>query len=193
MPWEKKYNETDVLERAMQAFWAHGYEATSMNDLVAATGINRGSIYSAYTNKHTLFMASLRHYDRVYRQEFLDSIARAHTPKEAIVATFDAAARQCGTGKTPGGCLLVNTVLELSPNDPGVRDFVDSSLHEVEAFFASLIEAAQRDGTVRSELNAPMTARALLGLFLGLRVLTRSKPHRAALDAITSQARMMLE
>ena len=193
MPWEKSYDNTDVLERAMHAFWAHGYEGTSMNDLVEATGINRGSIYAAYTSKHTLFMEALRHYDRVYRKEFLEAIERDHGPKDAILTAFDEAARQRGTREVPGGCLIVNSVLELSPHDPDVRDFVDASLREVEAFFASRIRAAQRQGTVPSELDERKTAQALLGLFLGLRVLTRSQPRRAALDAITSQARVMLE
>ena len=193
MPWEKNYNETDVLERAMHAFWAHGYEATSMSDLVAAMGINRGSIYAAYTNKHTLFMESLQHYDRIYRREFLARVAEEHAPKDAIIAAFDAAAAQCASNKIPDGCLLVNTVLELSPHDADVRDFVDASLREVESFFASMIKAAQRDGSVRNELNARQTAQALLGLFLGLRVLARSRSNHAALEAISSQARMMIE
>ena len=192
MPWEKSYDKTDVLVRAMHSFWARGYEGTSMNDLVAAMGINRGSIYAAYTSKHALFMETLRHYDRVHRQEFLEAIERDHGPKEAILAAFDAAAH-CGTRKVPGGCLIVNTVLELSPHDPEVRDFVDASLKEVETFFASRISAAQEEGTVPSGLDKRETAQALLGLFLGLRVLTRSHPRRAALNAITSQARAMLE
>ncbi len=193
MPWEKSYNEAEVLERAMHAFWAHGYEGTSMNDLVATTGINRGSIYAAYTNKHTLFMEALRHYDRVYRQDFLDNIARKHAPKDAILAAFESAAHQDNAGRAPGGCLLVNTVLELSPHDADVRKFVDASLREVENFFASMIEAAQSDDAVRKDLDPRETAQALLGLFLGLRVLTRAKPHRAALNAIIAQARTMLD
>jgi TetR/AcrR family transcriptional repressor of nem operon len=193
LPWEKNYNETDVLERAMHAFWSHGYEATSMSDLVAATGINRGSIYAAYTNKHNLFMETLRHYDRIYRQQFLERVARENVPKDAILAAFEAAATQGNSSKTPGGCLLVNTVLELSPHDADVRDFVDASLREVENFFALMIKAAQRDGSISEGLDARQAAQALLGLFLGLRVLTRSRPHRAALKAITSQASMMLE
>lgn len=193
MPWEKNYNVTDVLERAMHAFWAHGYEATSINDLVAATGINRASIYAAYTNKHNLFMESLRHYDRIYRQQFLERVARENEPKEAILAAFKVAAKQCESSKTPVGCLLVNTVLELAPHDADVHAFVNASLREVENFFASMINAAQRDGSVRIGLDARQTAQALLGLFLGLRVLAQSKSHRAALKAITVQARMMLE
>ncbi|NKB60459.1 MAG: TetR family transcriptional regulator [Alphaproteobacteria bacterium] len=192
MPWEKKYDENEVLERAMNAFWARGYEATSMSDLVEATGINRGSIYAAYTNKHALFMQALRHFDKVHRVSFFDEIAQRHTPKDAIVAAFEGAARNTGQGDTPAGCLLVNSVLELSPHDAEVRDLIDDSLREVEGFFFSMIEAAKREGTVEKSLASRTTAQALLGLFLGLRVLTRSKPRRPVIDAITSQARMML-
>ena len=193
MPWEKSYDETEVLERAMHAFWAHGYEATSMSDLVAATGINRGSIYAAYTNKRTLFMRALRHYDRTRRADHLERIARRHAPKDAIIAAFEGAAAYPPRDGAPGGCLLVNTVLELSPHDVEVRDFVDARLREVEDFFCDRIEAAKRDGTVRATLSARETAQALLGLFLGLRVLTRAKPRRAAIDAITAQATAMLD
>jgi TetR/AcrR family transcriptional regulator, transcriptional repressor for nem operon len=193
MPWEKNYDESEVLERAMHAFWAHGYEATSMGDLVESTGINRGSIYAAYTNKRTLFMRALRHYDKVHRADYLARIARQHAPKDAIVAAFEAAGRNTGQDGTPAGCLLVNTVLELSPHDAEVREFVDSCLREVEEFFFSMIEAAKREGTVKKSIASRATAQALLGLFLGLRVLTRSTPRQTAIDAITSQARTMLE
>ncbi|MCP4317234.1 MAG: TetR/AcrR family transcriptional regulator [Hyphomicrobiales bacterium] len=193
MPWEKAYNESEVLERAMHAFWRHGYEATSMSDLVAATGINRGSIYAAYTNKHRLFLEALRHYDRVHRAEFLTRVTLENSPKEAILTAFESAARGTGADGSPPGCLLVNTALELSPHDDEVRDFVDEALKQVEAFFFDNIEAAKRSGSVNRSLPARPTAQALLGLFLGLRVLARSKPRNNAINAITSQARAMLD
>lgn len=193
MPWEKNYNETEVLEKAMHAFWAHGYEATSMNDLVDATGINRGSIYAAYSNKHTLFMRALQHYDKIHRQDYLKRIARRHAPKDAIIAAFEGAGKNVGRAGVPGGCLLVNTALELSPHDPQVRAFVDASLREVEDFFRSMIEAAKQAGSIKQSLNSQDTAQSLLGLFLGLRVLTRSTPRKPVIEAITSQARTMLE
>ena len=46
MPWEKQFDEKAVLDKAMQAFWSRGYEATSMQNLVECTGINRGSLYA---------------------------------------------------------------------------------------------------------------------------------------------------
>jgi TetR/AcrR family transcriptional repressor of nem operon len=192
MPWEKQYNEAEVLERAMNAFWAHGYEATSMNDLVAATGINRGSIYAGFSDKRTLFIKALRYYDKRYRIDFFDRIDRNCEAKEAILAAFERAAKTATRGKKHGGCLLVNTALELSPHDPEVQALVKASLAEVEEFFFTKIELAKQQGTVRKAVCSRDTAQALLGLFLGLRVLTRSHPDRPILDSIISQARTML-
>lgn len=193
MPREKNYDETDVLERATRAFWARGYEGTSMSDLVEATGLHRGSIYAAYTNKRNLFMESLRHFDKAHGAGFFGGIAQKHDAKGAIIAAFEGAAQQAERGDTPGGCLIVNTALELSPHDPDIRDFVDACLLEVEDFFYSQINAAKRSGTIKKAIPSRETAQALLGLFLGLRVLTRTGPRRSATDAITRQVRMMVE
>lgn len=192
MPWEKTYNEADVLDRAMQAFWAHGFEATSMRDLVAATGINRGSIYSAFTDKRTLFLRALSHYDRRHRQDFLKTIEQQHEPAEAVCAVFDEVIGAALDGGSRDGCLLVNTALELSPHDPEIDAIVRESLMAVEVFFRSMIERGQAAGSIRGDLDAAATAAALLSLFLGLRVLTRSRPERPLLDNIAKQARAMI-
>ena len=192
MPWEKQYDETQAVAQAMRAFWAHGYEATSVNDLVRATGVNRGSLYTAFSDKRTLFLEALRHYDKHYREDFLDRLARSHEPKDAILAAFRSAAGHRAPSDRPAGCLLVNTALEVSPHDPEVRAFVKASFDEVEDFFFTMIEDAKRRGGVRKSGSSRATAQALLGLFLGLRVLTRSGADKAALKSITSQAEALL-
>lgn len=190
MPWEKTYDEAEVVHRAMHAFWARGYEATTIRDLVAATGLNRGSLYSAFTDKRTLFLAALRRYDRDQRERFLARLARDNSPREAILAAFAAAAET--PADTPPGCLLVNTALELSPHDAGIRGLVSASLAAVEAFFADRVAAAQAAGTVPAARDPQATAQALLALFLGLRVLTRAGTGRPARDAVTVQAEVLL-
>lgn len=192
MPWEKYYDETEVLDSAMKAFWSKGYEATSLQDLVKATGINRGSIYNAFPGKRALFMRALEHYDRIYRIEHLNEIAEKHAPVEAIIAVFKKAVTKPIDSDTPWGCLLVNTTLELSPHDSEIAEFVDHSLRGVEAFFYSRIEAAKQDKTINAALDSESTAKSLLSLFLGLRVLTRTNIRQSTIEAITSQARMML-
>ncbi len=193
MPWEKQYDQTDVVERAMHAFWARGYEGTSVADLVKATGINRGSLYTAFDGKRGLFVEALRHYDRRHRSDFLDKISRKHEPVESVIAVFDAAAAGIGKNGKPAGCLLVNTALELSPHDPEIGMLVQASFQEVEAFFGRMIENGKESGALSPSLTSAKTAKALLSLFLGLRVLARSGADQSTRETITSQARAMLE
>ena len=189
MPLKKQYDETKVLDRAMHAFWARGYSATSVGDLVQATGINRASLYAAYDGKGGLFAACLRRYDAEHRQKFLDDISAAYPPRAAIMAAFRSAAEP---GKTPGGCLLVNTALEVSPHDPEIRALVNDSLGAVETFFRDNIAAAQSTGQMRADIDPDQTAKSLLGLFLGLRVMMRSGLDKTAVSAVIQQAGAML-
>ena len=187
MPWHKNYDETEVVENAMKAFWNRGYEATSIDDLVEATGINRGSMYHAFSGKRALFLRALRHYDQIYRAAHLGRIEAEYKPRDAIVAVFEAAARRPNQD-TPPGCMLVNTALELSPHDPEIRRFIDRSMRAVERFFFARIEAAKQEGSIGEALDSRTTARTLLGLLLGLRVLVRANAPRSTTDTVASQA-----
>ena len=192
VPIEKQYDRTEVLEKATLAFWTHGYEATSINDLVEQTGLNRGSLYTAFDGKRGLFVACLTHYDRRHRFEFLTEVSRGLEPRDAILAVFKAAARSgCETGQPPG-CLLVNSALEVSPHDMEVREIVNQSLAQVEAFFREKIEAAQANGSILQVVDARSTAKVILGLFLGLRVLVRSELDDTAVSAVINHARELL-
>jgi len=192
MPWEKRYDETEVLERAMEAFWARGYEATSIGDLVTATGVNRGSLYAAFASKRGLFLRALSHYDRRHRADFLARIARAHAPRAAILAAFSEVITAAAGGENRKGCLLVNTAIELSPHDPEIARFVAASLAEVEGFFRTMIEAGQAEGSIPGDRDPAATAQALLGLFLGLRVLSRSRPEKALMGTLLKQAEALV-
>jgi TetR/AcrR family transcriptional repressor of nem operon len=176
----------------MGAFWARGYEATSMSDLVDIMGINRGSIYTAFDSKHALFMEALRHYDDVHRRQFLARIARDFSGKAAIFAVFEAAAGNATVKDNPGGCLIVNSALEMAPHDADVRQLVEASFLEIEDFFVTSIEEARTAGDVGPSIDSRETAQALLGLFLGLRVLARSAIRRITIDGVLKSARGLL-
>ena len=191
MPWEKKYDADKVTEAAMRHFWAQGYKGSSVSDLVAATGINRASLYNGFGEKRGLFLQSLRRYDRRERAAFLDRLARDLPPRDAIAAAFAAAAS--GRDDAPAGCLLVNTALELAPHDPEMQALVNSAFDGVQSFFRDRIRAAQRDGTVPAGIDAQPAAQTLLGLFLGLRVLQRAGAPAVARDGLARQAMQMLE
>jgi len=135
MPWEKQFDKDEVLDKAMQAFWNRGYEATSMQDLVDCTGINRGSLYATYGDKRALFMASLRLYDDKMRRKMLSELEERHKPIEAIRHLFLAFVDKASPKGGNKGRFPTNTALELAHPDAEIDAVVAKSQEETEAFF----------------------------------------------------------
>jgi TetR/AcrR family transcriptional repressor of nem operon len=70
----RQFEEIQVIEKLMKVFWDKGYEATSMQDLVDASGLLKGSLYGAFGDKRALYLAALRHYDRTRIQAGIDML-----------------------------------------------------------------------------------------------------------------------
>lgn len=193
MPWEKQFDPDDALDKAMNAFWAHGYEATSVQDLTECMGINRGSLYATFGDKRRLFIQVLRRYDTLHRDAWAEKLRlRAGSPRKAITMTFDDAVDRLVETGAGDGCLLVNTALELSAHDDEIAEIVRHGLAEMEAFFRNMIEEGQKSGEIAANVSPVETGRSLLSLLLGLRVLSRSRPERAFFRSVANQAEALL-
>ncbi len=193
MPWEKRFDVDDALQKAMEAFWARGYEATSVQDLLDCMGINRGSLYDTFGDKRALFLQALKRYDNRYRRDWTARLEGQDSARAAIFGAFEAVAGTVLDEGSRDGCLLVNTALELSPHDPEIATFIGEAMRAMELFFRHQIERAQAAGEVPGHVEAVDAARALLGLFIGLRVLSRSRPKAAIFRSIIGQAEALLE
>ena len=192
MPWEKSFDIDETLDKAMGLFWARGYEATSMQALVGAMGVNRGSLYDTFGDKRRLFLAALRRYDEQKRQLRLRSLEQTHSPKEAVEALFSGWTTIALEDPTRSGCFLTNTALELAVHTQEVSELVDRSQRETEAFFLRLIAKGQSDGSIPTSIDGPRTAAALLATLIGLLVLARSRPEAALLRSISDSAVALL-
>lgn len=184
MPWEKQFDVDETLTRAMQAFWTRGFEATSLQDLVAATGVNRASLYATYGDKRELFLAALKKYDGEVRGRMLALLGATLEPAEAISAVFDKFIDRIRSADTNWGCFLVNSALELAPHDAEIADLVNVAQDEIEAFFQAMIRKGQASGQFRPDLDAPAQAHQALAALLGMLVVIRSRPDRKYLVAI---------
>jgi TetR/AcrR family transcriptional repressor of nem operon len=192
MPWEKQFDVDAALSQAMEAFWSQGYEATSMQDLLARMGINRGSLYGTFGSKRSLFVKALKHYQTTYQAPRVTAAARGRTPRQTIGFLFDSLVSEALGERGRCGCLLVNTALELAPHDEQIARVVGAGLRDIETFFKQTIEKGQQIDEIPHRTDAAETARALLGLMVGLRVLARSLPDKQVLDAVASSAKAML-
>ncbi|MFD2835878.1 TetR/AcrR family transcriptional regulator [Azotobacter vinelandii] len=110
-----------MLEQAMQMFWRHGYEATSLQDLLTATGLSKSSLYQTYPSKRALFAAALRHYCAQRRRELRERLQAAVSPREFLRGWLCCALEEECAGEAPRGCMLVNVASEFFPGRRGDR------------------------------------------------------------------------
>jgi TetR/AcrR family transcriptional regulator, transcriptional repressor for nem operon len=190
MPWEKQFDVNQTLEKAMQTFWNRGYEATSMQDLVESTGINRASLYATYGDKHELFLAALKRYEHGFAQKNLVDLESRYGPREAIrqlFLSFTSRAME-RSSRSRCGCFLTNTAMELAAHDPDAEEIVVRAQKGVEGFFARMIRKGQAAGEIGPQVKSKETASRLLALLIGLSVLCRSRPERILLQTIVDDA-----
>ncbi len=180
----KEFDTDEALERAMNAFWTHGYAGTSVHDLVDAMQIQRGSLYGTFGDKRTLFRLAYERYDQ--RREC--GMNSERPPVEAIRGWFAKLVEEGSSEDGTRGCFIVNTALELEMHDTAMRAAVAKSLKSIETFFYANITAGQADGSIDAELDARKTAQSMLSNVMGLRVLSRSRPERQLLQNIADAA-----
>jgi len=193
MPWKKNFDIDEATQKAIEVFWAKGFEATSISDLVDAMEINKGSLYNAFGSKNDLFLTALRRYDCDNRKKTLAHLEAMNAPVEAIRQLFDGLVDKSLADPARKGCLLVNTALELPNHSEDVQGMVTSALDEFEQFFKNSIRLGQRCGDIPRTVDPETAAKALLTLVVGLRVLSRGVFDGVSLGAIRDQAMQIVQ
>jgi len=191
MPWEKQFDRDVVLDKAMLAFWQQGYDGTSMKDLINCTGLNPGSIYATFGDKKNLFCLALERYESLNRIVLADYENRL-SPREAILEVFHRMISDVRNDPARGACFLINSVIEIAPKDDKIARAAEAALTAFEGYFRRMITAGQQQGDINPAVDSRKTARILLGLVVGGRVLGRSHLDDAALSDYLEQADRLL-
>ena len=113
----REFEREEVVQKALAVFWRQGYQATSVQDLVAVTGLNRGSLYDTFGDKHGLFLAVVEHYRTTITAQRLARLEQPGPAREKIATFFkDMIEFSVGEGRLLG-CLMTNSAIELAPHD----------------------------------------------------------------------------
>ena len=174
MPRPKAFHPDEALEKAMGVFWLKGYEATSMEDLLAAMGINRGSLYDTFGDKRQLFVKALDHYCQgIVGAKF--GLLSQPGPALPLLRQFLSGMLE-GALADPQrrGCLLANTVMELAPHEADIAAKLRRSLQMGEDAFLNLLVRAKEQGELRPDQDPRALARFLMTLFQGVIVMIKS-------------------
>jgi TetR/AcrR family transcriptional repressor of nem operon len=191
MPRQKEFDEAEVLDQALELFRARGFKHTSFSDLTEELGVSRQSLYDTYGDKQTLYHTALKRYlasgiDVIRRK--LDDPAPV---RELLAGLFSSMLDgQCANGSP--GCLMVNSMVELSPHDADIRALAQEHAHAIEGLFASRLSAAQRKGDLAKSKDPVALARFLYHTMLGLAVASRALGDKAGLKQTVHLALQVL-
>ncbi len=189
----KEFDTAAALDRAMETFWTHGYEGTSIQALVERMGINRGSLYDTFGDKQRLFLAALERYEHAVTRRLLDILERPGSGKEAIRHFFRTKIASALAADRPPGCLVTNSVVERALHDRPTAARVAASLARMESTFHKALVRARDVGEIGKGRNLHALARYLTMCAQGLSVVGKVRPDRAALQQIVDVALAALD
>jgi TetR/AcrR family transcriptional repressor of nem operon len=188
-----QFDRNDVLEKAMQAFWDQGFNATSMSDLAGVTDLRPGSIYAAFDSKEGLFLAALDHYAEHSMAKIERVLTEADSPLDGIRSYFRKLGREAAGEHANRSCLLTNTVLEMARQNEIVQKRVNRHLGAIETLFRQALESAQTNGELSPDKDPEALAAFLMTSIWGLRVLGGTNPAPARTRSVINQLLTLLE
>ena len=189
----KEFNKDDVVDKAINVFWSKGFEATSMQDLVNAMGINRGSIYDTFGNKAGLFDVAIYRYQVDVPSQRVLNNANTGMPREEIVFFFNALLNRHACSKGQRGCLITNSIAELANRDEKLAAHFKAGVKRLEDALHTLIKRGQETGDVAPWREARPLARSLLASAQGLIVVSKVNPGKETLSDIAATALSLLD
>ena len=179
-----EFDREEVLQKAIGVFWQKGYSATSVKNLVEATGLQPGSIYSAFGDKRGLFLAAIDGYFEGMKRKILSIL---HADQPAIVRIeifFNRLVSDSIIDDQRKGCFLVNTLLEIPVDDLEINSRIQSMFRWVENEFRSVLIEHMASGELDIKQSPEALARFLVAGIYGLRVFNKTQPDVLALKSI---------
>ncbi len=185
----REFDLEQALERAMQKFWAQGYEATSLDDLCDATGLGRSSLYAAFGDKRGIYLRALAHYEEAAVKRITATLHASASPLDAIRAFVKRIIDDIVAGPGRRGGFFGNCAAELARQDRAAASQVKAGIERVQAIFQNALLKAQRAGELPREADTGAIAAFLVSGIQGLRLVGKANPERKTLENI---AKVML-
>jgi len=188
----RQYDRDEVLEKATNLFWEKGFEATSMNEMVARSSLNKHSLYSEFGDKEKLFIECIDHYISKDIRVLSDILTKKPLGLSNIEAFFDnrvnyAASEDCK------GCLIVNSVTEKEILSEEINLKVKSFISKFKAVFYNCLQAAQDKNEISEDKDCKTLADYLVCFTFGLVNIgkneTKKKELRKMVDVALSAVR----
>lgn len=188
----RSFDKDDALRIALNVFWRHGYEQTTMALLSEKMGIASASIYCAYGNKASLFLEALRYYQKTYWDPLYEQYTQAPDIYMATDHFFTQSAHILLAPNAPCGCLIVMGFLNLPENEPKLLNAIAERREHTRRMFRNKLKDAANQGIIRADCDIPGIAGALHNFFEGLSIQARGDLCLSELVAIAQKGVFLL-
>jgi len=180
VPDVKHFDSAEVLAVVEQLFWRRGVAATGIQDVVAATGLSRSSLYNSFGGKDELYLAALQRYLEQRSQPMFDRLAADDRGLPALADFFERLLQmRCSGARARWGCLISNAHTE-DPVD-AASAVLDQHHAGLSAAFRAVLEVAEGKHQLRSGVDLEASAEMLTLLAYGINLRSRSGVPRATL------------
>jgi TetR/AcrR family transcriptional regulator, copper-responsive repressor len=185
----RQYDPDQALAKAAGAFWKGGYAGTSLDDLAAATGMNRPSLYAAFGDKRDLYLKTLERYQRKSRGKTLELLADDPPLRVFLTRFYDGALDIYRAGGDDArGCYSISTAPAQATVDSAVRAFLQDSIRGTDAFLADLIGKARDRGEVAASADPAALAQIATATLHTIAVRSRVGASRKELKGLAAAA-----
>jgi len=184
MPRHREFDQTEVLAKAMDIFWSHGYEASSIRDLEQCMGIGRGSMYLTFGDKQALFRRALEAFCANFTQLFSQTFANATCTRDALREVMTEALSCIEDGEPRRGCFITNSIIELAPKDDAIAITTSKTLSQAEDIIYASLVRDRSAGLIAKDRKLRALARYLICSTQGLSVMMKSGASIAHLKDI---------
>ena len=180
----RRYDADEALARALDTFWNAGFAATSVDDLSAATGMNRPSLYGAFGDKQALYLQALERYMVASRAAVKGALAPDLPLREALGRVYALAIASYVQGRSgPRGCFLIGTAATEAVGNPVVRARLAAGLRDLDQAFQARIAYAREHGELPRDIDPNALGRLAAAVLHTLAIRARAGETRAALEA----------
>ncbi len=188
----REFDVDEALQAAMEAFWDRGFEATSLADLMEATGLQKGSIYKAFGSKHELFTQALARYlDDVYAKMQI-ALEGPESAKQGVRRWLKLIIQLCNEQDKRRGCFAVNSVVELGPHDEATASRLRRHFARVEKLLANTIARGQVRGEIRNDRSPEELAEVLFLFAKGMLASSKGAHSKAHIQRSADFALVVL-
>jgi TetR/AcrR family transcriptional regulator, transcriptional repressor for nem operon len=193
MPRHREFDQNTVLEQAMLLFWAQGYEATSIRDLTAATGISSSSMYEVFGDKRSLYLAALEAYCGLERSRIAQMAQEAASPHDFIEQLFASVELVTQPQIPTQGSMAFNAMVEFGTRDAAVTQLLLNHYVSLAELIGGVLAQAQQKRTITTQEDPLHIAYTLLTALQGLVSIKGMKPDFPHTQAITTVMLRLLQ